>query len=75
MNLSPVYQRWREKTLQEGRQEGRQEEVEGLLEAKFGALDAELSGIVVPMMQLSASDRARFILTLSREDLIARFRR
>jgi hypothetical protein len=56
---------------QKGRQEGRQEEVEALLIAKFGELDAELTGLVAPIMALSVSDRARMILQLSREELIA----
>jgi flagellar biosynthesis/type III secretory pathway protein FliH len=58
---------------QEGKQEGRQEEVESLLETKFGALDEELRQILNALMQLPASERARLILQLSREDLIAHF--
>jgi predicted transposase/invertase (TIGR01784 family) len=30
MNLSPVYEKWREETLTEGKQEGRQEERQSL---------------------------------------------
>jgi hypothetical protein len=52
-------------------QKGRQEEIEALLVAKFGELDAELAGLVIPIMALSVSDRARMILQLSREELIA----
>jgi hypothetical protein len=48
-------------------------EVEAFLVARFGELDAELTGLVVPIMALSVSDRARMILQLSREELIAQF--
>jgi hypothetical protein len=54
--------------------EARQEEVESLLIARFGELDAELSGIIAPLMALSGGDRARMILQLSREELIAQLR-
>jgi len=55
--------------------EARQEEVESLLIARFGELDAELSGIITPLMALSVGDRARMILQLSREELITQLRR
>jgi ATPase subunit of ABC transporter with duplicated ATPase domains len=61
---------------QRGRQEGRQEEVEALLVARFGELDAELAGLVAPIMALSVGDRARLTLQIaqmSREELIAQF--
>jgi hypothetical protein len=37
--------------------EARQEEVESLLIARLGELDAELSGIITPLMALSVGDR------------------
>jgi hypothetical protein len=55
-------------------QRERQGEVEALLVAKFGELDAELTGLVAPIMVLSVSDRARLTLQIaqmSREELIA----
>jgi hypothetical protein len=64
------------------RQEGKQEEVEALLKAKFGELDDALVQILEPLMQLSASGcfavalcakRAHLILQLSKEELIAHF--
>ena len=54
--------------------EAKSEEVLSLLEAKFGQLDDELRGIVEPLMVLPAIDRARMLLQMSREELIAQFR-
>ncbi|MCU0567822.1 MAG: hypothetical protein MUF49_14630 [Oculatellaceae cyanobacterium Prado106] len=77
MNLSPVYLEWHETTFQEGRQEGRQESdqdnIRGLLEARFGVLDGDLEQIVVPLMGLAVVERSRLILQSSREELLARF--
>jgi len=50
MNLSPIYQQWRENTLQEGKQEGRREFVEDLLSTRFGELDESLSRLVKPLL-------------------------
>jgi hypothetical protein len=58
---------------QKGRQQERREEVESLLRVKFGEIDAELQEIVEALVQSSADDRARMILQLSREELIAQF--
>jgi endonuclease V-like protein UPF0215 family len=52
----------------------KQEEIESLLEAKFGEVDQVLRQIINPLMQLSPSDRAQLILQLSRDELIARLR-
>jgi hypothetical protein len=54
-------------------QKGRQEEIETLLIAKFDEIDDALRAVVEPLMQCSATDRARMILQLSREELIAQF--
>jgi hypothetical protein len=51
----------------------RHEEVESLLKAKFGEIDAELQEIVEALVQSSADDRARMILQLSREELLTQF--
>ncbi|HEY9621934.1 MAG TPA: hypothetical protein V6C78_16375 [Crinalium sp.] len=59
---------------QTARQEGKREEVESLLEAKFGEVDPELLATIGQLMQLPATERARLILQLSREELIARLR-
>ena len=89
MSLSPAYlkqrEEWKQEGLEEGRQEGRQEGqqdgqrlmVESLLAVRFGNLDEELSTIVIPMMQLSLTERTQLLLTLSnvsREELLARFK-
>jgi hypothetical protein len=69
MNLSPAYLRWREETLQEGKQEM----IENLLRVRFGALDEELLGIIPPMLQLPTEELTRLLLTLSRNELLERF--
>ncbi|MCU0569867.1 MAG: hypothetical protein MUF49_25250 [Oculatellaceae cyanobacterium Prado106] len=75
MNLSPAYLEWREAMLREARQEahqaGRQEEIRGMLEAKFGSLDDSLEQLLDPLMTLSAVERSRLILQSSREELLA----
>jgi predicted transposase YdaD len=75
MSLSPVYECWKEETLQKGEQEGQQEQQRKLLEAafasRFGAVDPE-------MAQLSDAELAGLMLqmaNLSREELLERFRR
>jgi len=69
MNLSPIYQQWRESTLQEGRREF----VENLLSTRFGGLDESLSRVVKPLLQLSSKESSRLLLQVSREELLARF--
>jgi predicted transposase/invertase (TIGR01784 family) len=66
---SRIYQEIKE----EGREESTRQDTEGLLEAKFGALDSELLSIVAPLVQLSPIERSRLVLQLSREELLARF--
>lgn len=70
VNLSAAYLKWREDAVQEGRQVM----VENLLRVRFGALDQELAGAIAPMLQLPSEELTRLLLTLSREELIARFR-
>lgn len=78
MNLSPAYLRWREETLQsgkqEGRQEGRQEVIENLLKARFGELDEQLSRVIEPLLQLPPEEFTPLLLNLEREELLNRFR-
>lgn len=69
MNLSPAYFRWREDTLQEGRQDM----VENLLAVRFGVLDAPLKSAIPPMLKLPPSELSALLLTLSREEILARF--
>ncbi|XWK90659.1 MAG: hypothetical protein U7127_11580 [Phormidium sp.] len=81
MNLSSAYVRWREDTLREGRiegrlegrQEGRQEMIENFLRVRFGALDDQLNRCMNSMLQLPASELSQLLLTLSREEILARF--
>ena len=75
MNLSPAYLQWREDTLQEGRQEGRQDIIKNLLIARFGNLDEALSEVVLSLEQLPPEEFAGVLLQLSNvslEELLAR---
>jgi predicted transposase/invertase (TIGR01784 family) len=64
-----VYQ----EALEEGRQEGRQELVESVLKAKFGSLDAALSGIIPALLALPAAEFTPLLLQASRQELLDRF--
>ena len=80
MNLSQIYQNWREKTLREGRKEGekegRKEErsifVENLLQFRFGKIDEALSQVVKRLLNLPPQESSRLILQSSREELLAK---
>ena len=74
MNLSPAYLRWREETLQEGKQEERQEVIENLLKARFGELDEQLSRVIEPLLQLPPEEFTPLLLNLERSELLNRFR-
>ena len=70
-------QEGRQQGRQEGRQDGQRLMVESLLAVRFGNLDEELSTIVIPMMELSLTERTQLLLNLSnlsREELLARFK-
>ncbi|NEQ87346.1 MAG: hypothetical protein F6K26_47200, partial [Moorea sp. SIO2I5] len=77
MNLSPAYLRWREETLEQGREQGNLEGqrlmVENLLAGRFGTVDKELSRTIEPLMQLPITDRTQVLLNLSRQELLERF--
>ena len=80
MNLSQIYQDWREKTLREGwkegQKEGQKEErslfVENLLRFRFGKIDEALLPVVKRLLNLPAQDSSRLILQSSREELLAK---
>ena len=72
-NIDAVYEEWQRRTRQEGRQEGRQEDIEGMLMVKFGTLDQEIRNHSPNLFDLSAIDRARAVMELSREELLVRF--
>ncbi len=89
MNLSPLYQQWREKTLlqgvqqglqqglQQGSQQGHLEErrdfVENLLQNRFGQLDHALLQVVNPLIKYSPSELSQILLQFSREEILAKF--
>jgi hypothetical protein len=75
----------RQKGLQEGRQEGQQEGlrtgvererraiIESILQVRFGEVDAELTGIINPLMAMSREEFTPLLLQSSREELLGRF--
>lgn len=71
MDLSPVYEQWKAKTLEEGERRA----TTGLLIARFGELDEDLTQIIPNLVALSPVDRSRLILDLSRAELIQQFSR
>ncbi len=77
MKLSPVYLRWREDTLEQGRQEGqqdiKQQMIQSFFTVRFGSVDEELSAIVEPMLELPQDELTSLLLAASREQLLERF--
>jgi hypothetical protein len=73
MRLEPLYQQDREQAKLEGRQEGRRQIVENLLQVRFGALDEQLSAIIEPVLTLPPSEFTPLLMHLSKEELLARF--
>ena len=80
MKLSPVYLRWREDTLEQGKKEGLREGelklqrmIENFFNVRFGSVDSELSAIIEPMLQLPEEELTRLLLSASREELLDRF--
>lgn len=84
MQLSPVYQKWREETLQQGVQQGLQQGVqqgrlEGqrlivtqLLTSRFGELDETLLQVVEWSLRLSPAESIPLLLTASKAELVKR---
>ena len=75
MNLSPAYLKQREEWKQEGQQEGQLSMITSLMEARFGNLDSELSGLVEQIAKIPVSERTQLLLSLanlSREELLQR---
>ena len=78
MSLSPVYERWKEETLQKGEQEQRRKLLEAALASRFGTVDEEMASLIPRMAQLSDAELAGLMLqmaNLSREELLERFGR
>jgi len=77
MKLSPVYLRWREDTLEQGRQEGQQENrrqmIQSFFKVRFGSVDEELSALVEPMLELPQDELTSLLLAASKEQLLERF--
>lgn len=76
MSLSPLYERWQEETLQQGRQERSRELIESFLQTRFGSVDAELATLVSPLAQLPDAEFTALMMqlaNLSRDDLLERF--
>lgn len=77
MSLSPAYERWQEETVQQGRMERSRELVESFLRTRFGVIDTELAGLILPLAQLPDSEFTVLMMqlaSLSREELLERFR-
>jgi hypothetical protein len=78
MELSPLYLERLENARQQGFQKGlvlgQRLMVEGMLQAKFGEVDAELSAIIEPLLLIQPLEMSRLIVELSREELLARVR-
>ncbi|MGB3206420.1 MAG: hypothetical protein WBB28_15645, partial [Crinalium sp.] len=78
MNLSPAYLKQREEWKQEGQQQGQLSMITSLMEARFGNLDSELSGLVEQIAKIPVSERTQLLLSLanlSREELLQRVRK
>jgi hypothetical protein len=84
MTLSKAYLEWEKETelrgmergMERGIQEGQRILLENLLRARYGVLDAQLTAIVQPILDLSPQEYTSLLLQLSnleREDLCGRF--
>jgi len=80
MVLSTAFEKLREELLQQGRQEGiqqnRRELLESLLSTKFGTIDSTLAAIIESLSQLPPAEFISVVLalpSLEREQIIARF--
>ncbi|WP_333169577.1 MULTISPECIES: hypothetical protein [unclassified Microcoleus] len=89
MELSPLYlQRLEEATqrgieqgiqqsieqgIEEGIQQGKRQNLESILQVRFGEIDEELAQIIEPLIQLEFLEIARLSMQLDRSQLLARF--
>jgi hypothetical protein len=55
------------------KEEERRQVIENLLRFRFGDLDDQLVNVIEPLLNLSADEYTRLLLTVSREELIERF--
>ena len=76
MNLSPVYQQWRERTLRQGMQKGGLEMqrtfIENLISARFSEEKVQPQ-MVDSLLKLSPEESSRLLVQISREELLAKF--
>ena len=72
MQLSPVYQKWLEETRRDAKQDAKQEELESMLQERYGAITPDLARIIPALLGRSALDRAQLILKLTKEELVSR---
>ena len=74
LNIDAIYEEWRNTTKKEGREEGREEadraSITGMLVAKFGPIDSELEAVIPRLLTLDPTERARSVMSLSREALL-----
>jgi hypothetical protein len=77
MELSPLYlQRLEEATqrgIELGIQQGKRQNLESILQVRFGEIDEELAQIIEPLIQLEFLEIARLSMQLDRSQLLARF--
>ncbi|MGI0494311.1 hypothetical protein ACN4EG_21195 [Alkalinema pantanalense CENA528] len=71
MQLSPVYQKWLETTQQEARQAAKQEEVERLLQQRYGAMTPDLAQVMPVLLEMGPLERAQMVLQLTQDELVA----
>jgi hypothetical protein len=70
MNLSPAYLEDRQQWIEEAKLQL----IENLLKVRFQGLDEDLKRIIPEMVKLPDEELSRLLLTLSREELLIRFR-
>jgi hypothetical protein len=72
--IDTIYQaemgRIRSAGQEEGREEADRANVEGMLIARFGAIDPELERVIPKLIELDPIKRAQSIITLSRSALL-----
>ncbi|HSF73401.1 MAG TPA: hypothetical protein VLA84_06345, partial [Microcoleus sp.] len=59
--------------IEEGIQQGKRQNLESILQVRFGEIDEELAQIIEPLIQLEFIEIARLSMQLDRSQLLARF--
>ncbi|MEG4806604.1 hypothetical protein QUA82_02635 [Microcoleus sp. F8-D3] len=62
-----------EQGIEEGIQQGKRQNVECILQVRFGEIDEKLAQIIEPLIQLEPIEIARLSMQLDRSQLLARF--